>query len=263
MSLRILLCTHAVVDPQAAVYRSFNARAEHLAAHGHHVEVFTPEDLMATRPRRLDPFTLPVALACRRLRQYDVVVFHSYLGWVFHIFRWWFDPGRRVTTITVFHGLEPLYFDALSRESRRFGPRLSLRFRLLHAVVGRLLKLSSRRSDALFCLNSTEAAYLGRHGWAEPSRILQMMNGVEDACFVHRSQRAPARRLLFVGQWLPAKGIRYLVEAMSILSETEDLELACVGTRVPAEIVLASFPSALRTVCRCCRPCNGRSCTMN
>jgi glycosyltransferase involved in cell wall biosynthesis len=56
-----------------------------------------------------------------------------------------------------------------------------------------------------------------------------------------------ARRLLFVGQWLPAKGIRYLIEAFTSLSALGDVELACVGTGASSDVVRASFPAAVRS----------------
>jgi glycosyltransferase involved in cell wall biosynthesis len=247
MSLRILLCTHAVSDVRAAVYRSLVTRAKYIRSQGHQVDELNPNDLMARRPARLDPFLLPILVAIRRLSHYDVIVFHSYLGWAYNLLPAWFGRRSRIVTITSFHGLEPLYFDALAREATRSGRRLSWRFRFLHAVLARLLKLSCRRSNAVFCLNSREAEYLTRHSWANAERVYIMPNGVEAECFVERESRASARRLLFVGQWLPGKGIRYLVDAFAALASEFDVELACVGTRAPTETVLASFPEAVRT----------------
>ena len=77
----------------------------------------------------------PILLAVRDLSRYDVVVFHSYLGWAFHFLRRWFDPQRRMATLTWFHGLEPLYHRAVSEECRRADRVVSRRFRLLHHVL--------------------------------------------------------------------------------------------------------------------------------
>jgi glycosyltransferase involved in cell wall biosynthesis len=51
---------------------------------------------------------------------------------------------------------------------------------------------------------------------------------------------------LFVGQWLPAKGTRDLVDAFTALAGRADLDLACVGTGTPEATVLADFPDAVR-----------------
>src|SRR5262245_1386069 len=171
MILRILICTHAPANERTAVYRSLSDRAQYLRSNGHVVDIVTADDLMTTRVARLDPLLLPIAAAPRASR-YDVVLFHSYLGWAFHLLRGWFDPAKRVKTITSFHGLEPLYQQALSHEYARQGLRLSSRYRLLHhVIVPRLLRASCRRSDALFCLNTNEITYVTQHGWADPDRV--------------------------------------------------------------------------------------------
>jgi hypothetical protein len=61
-----------------------------------------------------------------------------------------------------------------------------------------------------------------------------------------RGPAARVRRLLFVGQWLPAKGTRDLVEAFATLAGRADLELACVGTGASEAAVLADFPETVR-----------------
>jgi glycosyltransferase involved in cell wall biosynthesis len=61
-----------------------------------------------------------------------------------------------------------------------------------------------------------------------------------------RSPR-PIRTILFVGQWLPMKGIRYLREAATtLLGADAEMRLICAGSLAPAESVIADFPSALR-----------------
>jgi glycosyltransferase involved in cell wall biosynthesis len=248
MSLRILFATHAPADVKTAVYRSVAQQARHLQAEGHHVDLLTRGDLASPAWARLDPIVLPILLATRDLSRYDVVVFHSYLGWVFHLLRRWFDPGRRVKTLTWFHGLEPLYHRAVSEEYQRTNRAISRRFRLLHhTVLPRLLKQSCRRSDAVLCFNSIEADYLAKHGWAESDRIHRVTNGVEGDCFLSRRHRSAARRLLFVGQWLPAKGTRYLVEAFTALAAIGDFELACVGTGASVEAIQQEFPAVVRS----------------
>ena len=248
MSLRILLATHAPADPRTAVYRSVSERASHLRKGGHHVDMLTRDDLARSSWARLDPLLLPLLLVARDLSSYDVVVFHSYLGWGFHLLRRWLSSPGRVTTITWFHGLEPLYQHAISEEHRREGRRLSWRYRLLHELLmPRLLRRSCRASDAVFCFNGVEAQYLATHRWAEPARIYRVSNGVEAGCFLPRRHHDVAGRLLFVGQWLPAKGTRYLVEAFTSLSALGDVELACVGTGIHADAVRAAFPAAVRS----------------
>jgi glycosyltransferase involved in cell wall biosynthesis len=53
--------------------------------------------------------------------------------------------------------------------------------------------------------------------------------------------------LIFVGQWLPPKGIRYLAKAFSKLAARRDLELFCVGTGSSPELVRETFPMVSRS----------------
>lgn len=248
MKLRVLFAIHGPNDPRTAVYLNVEHRARHLREEGHQVDILTADELRHGKWARFDPLWSPVRLLRCGLSAYDVIVFHSYMGWAFHAGRRWFDPNNRVTTITAFHGLEPLYFEALADELRRSGRSLSLRFRLLHLVIlPRLLRASCRASDSVFCLNRAEVEYLAQHRWAESDRIHLVSNGVDAEFFAQPQQRASARRLLFIGQWLPAKGIRYLVEAFSTLAEQRDVELACVGTGARSEVVLRAFPEHVRS----------------
>jgi len=248
MSLRILFATHAPADTRTAVYRSVAQQARHLQSEGHEVDLVTRNDLASPVWARLDPIVLPILLAVRDLSRYDVVVFHSYLGWAFHLLRRWLDPRKRVATLTWFHGLEPLYHRAVSEEYRRANRTISHRFRLLHHVLlPRLLKQSCRRSDAVLCFNSLEADYLVTHGWAKSDRVHRVSNGVEMDCFLSRRHRSVGRRLLFIGQWLPAKGTRYLVDAFTALAALSDFELACVGTGATVEAVQQEFPATVRS----------------
>ena len=246
MNMRVLFAIHGPADDGTAVYRSVCHRVEALRQAGHHADLLAAGDLRRG-PARLDPLLLAPALARRGLSRYDAVVFHSHLGWAFHAARPWLDPGRRVVSVTSFHGLEPIYYAALARAHGREGRQLSRRFRALHgSVMPRLLRFGCRRSDAVFCLNSAEAGYLAAHGWAPAERIHQLANGVEPECFMTRVHPTRVRRLLFVGQWLPAKGTRDLVEAFAALAERADLELACVGTGAPEAAVVNDFPERVR-----------------
>jgi glycosyltransferase involved in cell wall biosynthesis len=153
-----------------------------------------------------------------------------------------------VTSITAFHGLEPLYHRAVSDELARTGERLSFRFRLLHQhLVPALLRMSCRRSDAVFCLNREEAEYLARERWCDPGRIVVVANGVDPELLTRREHRGRARRLLFVGQWLRAKGTRYLTAAFARIAALHpDVTLVCAGTGAHADAVRSDFAPEVR-----------------
>jgi glycosyltransferase involved in cell wall biosynthesis len=247
MSLRILFATHGPPDPATAVFRTVSSRADYLRRLGHAVDVISPADFFVGRWTRVQPILLPLALAARDLGQYDVVILHSYLAWA-HILRSLprRKPGRP-STVVAFHGLEPLYHKAVAAELKRTGERLSSRFRLLHTVlVPTLLKFGSSRADRVFCLNSQERAFLVGSRWAEPARVVLLPNGVpRDLLQMRRSYSPEARRMLFTGQWLRAKGIRYVAAAFERIAETmPHTELTCIGTGIGPDVVLSSFAAA-------------------
>jgi glycosyltransferase involved in cell wall biosynthesis len=247
VSLRILFAIHTDPDPFTAVFMNASRRAAHLREMGHAVDVITPDARPWSWPR-LRPVLLPIATLFRAPWRYDVVVFHSYAGWAFHVCRACLPRGRRTVTITAFHGLEPLYHGAVSEELARSGERLSARFRFLHQrVVPMLLRMSCRRSTGVFCLNRGEADFLVREGWCEPSRIAIVANGVDAELLVRREHRGAARRLLFVGQWLRAKGTRTLTRAFASVATTHpEVTLVCAGTGASAAAVLSDFDPSLR-----------------
>jgi glycosyltransferase involved in cell wall biosynthesis len=250
MSLRILFAFHVPADPAAAVYASITRRASYLRSLGHSVEVVTPLQFGYRTLVRFQPLLFPLSIAarCRRTR-YDLVVFHSYAGWAFHALRRVTDPQRAARTVTAFHGLEPLYYRALEEELERAGQRLTVRFRLLHStVLPPLMRMSARRSTAVLCLNAEERAFLTGHGWGDPSRVFVFGNGVEKEFFTVRRHTGRGSRLLFLGQWLVAKGTRHLVRAFSELAMARpDVSLVCAGTGAPESVVLADFPETVRS----------------
>lgn len=246
MTLRALFAIHGPADPRTAVYGVVSGQADYLRRRGHDADIVAAGDLR-WMSARIDPLSLPPALALRGLSRYDVVVFHSYLGWAFHTVRPLLDPHARPATVTSFHGLEPLYFQALRDEWARQGRTLSSRYRAMYGtLMPALLRATCRASDAVFCLNSAEARYVSDHGWATPDRVHVLPNGVEAESFVERAERPSGQELLFVGQWLPIKGIDYLVAAFAALAASTPAHLTCVGTGASADAVLAAFPESVR-----------------
>lgn len=248
MKLRILFAIHGPRDPKTAVFLTVQRRAEYLAQRGHTVEIVTPADLPFGSWSRLQPLLLPVGLSMRNLRDFDIVVFHSHLGWAHAVLR---GSGRstRPATIIAFHGLEPLYYEALAAELARTGERLSAQFILFHQrLVPRLLAFAARRADRVFCLNSRERDFIVSRGWSEPARVRVLPNGVERDLFREaRIYAASATRLLFTGQWLRGKGIRYLVSAFESLAASRPaIELTCVGTGVDTDAVRRDFAPSVR-----------------
>ena len=248
--MHILFVIHAPRDPHTAVYSNCSRHARFLEQHGHEAQILVPADLLPDGywSGRLTPLVYPFYVAAwlrRNGHRYDACVFHSYAGWVTNLLRPW---RRHKRTITAFHGLEPLYYEANKQEAARADEPLSFRFRLFQGwMMPKLIRLSCRRSDLILCLNRREALYLATHKWGDPSHVAVISNGVSPMFFVANEYDPQVKRLIFVGQWLPPKGIRYLAEAFNELCMLHsDLELWCVGTLREGEAVKAIFRPAVR-----------------
>ena len=211
---------------------------------GHSFEIVTPEDL---QPRllsaRLLPLVLPL-LVRRWLRartDLDLVLFHSYTGWL---------TGRRrgLRQVVAFHGFEPLFHEVLAAETARRGRRLSARFAFMYGVLmPRMLRHACRRADLVLCLNTRERDAIVEGGYAPAGKIALTWHDAADEFFEPHAYRDRATRLLAVMQWLPTKGTAYLIGAFTALARRRpDLRLAVAGTLSPSETVCAEFPEDIR-----------------
>ncbi|HRC87714.1 MAG TPA: glycosyltransferase, partial [Thermoanaerobaculia bacterium] len=219
--MRVLFVLHAPRDPKAAVFAYAEERRAFLQAQGHEGEVWTPQDF--PRLRRWHPRWLPLAypwVVLRRLLRgpeaFDLVMFHSFAGWASLLARPFSARLEANSMVVQFHGLEPLYLAVTSAQAEASGRPFSLRFRLLAGpVMNALLRLSCRRADAVLVLNQAERNYLSSREWAEPERIAVVANAAPSAFLALREDAREPGRLLFLGQWLAAKGIAELVAAFS------------------------------------------------
>jgi glycosyltransferase involved in cell wall biosynthesis len=245
---------HTPKNPCTAVYNCFRQLADYLEEHGHRATIVSPEDfpLLRTIAARWYPMLYPLEIArwlSRRGKDYDLVLFHSYSGWLVQTFRNCIAAWKQLHPITFFHGLEPIHYESLKSECERAQKPLSIRFRLMHgAIIPRLIRLGCIRSDRVICLNSQEAAYLKRGRWGQNGAIARVANGVPQEFFVKRSYATDSRRLLFVGQWVARKGVSYLVNAFTTIArQVPGIELRCVGTMTDEQSVVHDFPADIRS----------------
>lgn len=174
----------------------------------------------------------------------DVVVFHSFSGWLASVS----NATRGVDVVVAFHGVEPLYHQQLRIEAEPSGG-LSVRYRFLQEqLMPRFLRAACRRAARVTCLNSGEREFLIDAGWTPAARIVTIAHGVRDEFFLGPRPVRPLRTLLFLAQWLPMKGIDTLRAAFIALARRHgDLRLVCAGTLVPAADVLSAFPADVRS----------------
>jgi glycosyltransferase involved in cell wall biosynthesis len=244
---RVAVVLHTPADPQSAVYISYTSLRTELEGRGGSLRMLTPNSFprLQHAAARWMPLWYPVAVA-RWVRshasEFDVVVYHSFAGWLA------LTTGARRSSIVAFHGVEPLYHAELREEAVRAGRPLSSRYRLLQEwLMPRWLSASCGRAAAVTCLNSAEREFVERARWAPADRIRVVAHGVPHVFFALTRAPRPVRRLLFVGQWLDMKGIRYLSAATGhLLRRHEQLSLVCAGTLAGRDDVLASFDADVR-----------------
>lgn len=247
--LRIAVILQTPKDPQSAIYIGYGAFTSAVAPLGHTVTIVAPRDfaLMRWLGGRWVPLVYPVLVAAwmrKHRASFDLVVFHSYAGWMCALPH----PNSGPRTLVAFHGLEPMYHRELRAEADAGGRHLSWRYRLLQErLMPFMLRTSCRKATAVACLNRQEAEFLSTQGWVRAEHVFVTPHGIPAEFFASRHAVSVTRTWLFVGQWLPMKGIRYLCDAMTeLLARHEDMRLVLAGTLADAATVLADFPEALR-----------------
>ncbi|MFL6279704.1 MAG: glycosyltransferase family 4 protein, partial [Vicinamibacterales bacterium] len=235
-------------DPQSAVYIGYRSLAAALEELGHSITIVAPSDfpVVARFSGRWTPLVYPIALASwlwAHRGQFDLVIFHSYSGWLATAL-----TRGRPPALVMFHGVEPLYHHELRAETARSGGRLSIRYRVLQEVLMPVfLTIACRTASGVACLNRREAEYLKSRGWISRGNGHVFAHGVPPEFFLSARAARPIQTLLFVGQWLPMKGVRYLVDAaIALLGRDASLRLVCAGTLTGADAARAAFPIELR-----------------
>jgi glycosyltransferase involved in cell wall biosynthesis len=244
--LRFAVVIQTPRDPQSAVYIGYQALAATLVRRGHSVEIVSPGDFRAVArlSGRWVPLVYPVAIARwlhRRRDDFDLVMFHSYAGWLATSF-----AHGQPRSLVMFHGVESLYHRELREETAQNGGGLSWRYRLLQeALMPMMLRIACRTASGVTCFNQAEANYLASRNWVTGSGPAVLAHGVPGEFFAAtRTARRPIQHVLFVGQWLPMKGIRYLREAVTtLLRENPAMRVTCAGTLLYGEAVKAEFPT--------------------
>lgn len=243
--MRAAAVLHVPRSRHSSVVIGYDRLARRMRERGHSLEVLTPEDL---QPRGLDGRLLPIVLPLlvrrwlRRRPDLDLVLFHSYTGWIAG------RPRPSLRTVVAFHGLEPLFHEALAAETRRRGGRLSARYALMYGtLMPRMLRRACRAADAVLCLNTQERDLIVSRGYAPAGKVRMVWHDAPDEFFQPHVYRPRAVSLLAVMQWLPTKGTRYLVDAFTALARAHaDLRLVMAGTLLPSEAVCAAFPGDVR-----------------
>lgn len=252
--MNLLFVIHSPKNANTAVYKGYLNKQILFKKNGWSVDILSPDDFsFSANAGRYLPLVYPFQVA-RWLYTtrvpFDLVVFHSYCGWVFHLLKKIINRrAKPFKTATTFHGVEELFFHEMVEEGKFSGKPVSLRFRIFYCfLLVRLIKLSCHNSDKVFCLNQQEKLFLEIAGYQTPGKVAVLPNDIHSGFFESRVYNTQAKTMLFVGQWLPMKGIHYLIQAFEVLSrEYADLKLVLAGTLRDVHTVLNDFPKNLHS----------------
>jgi glycosyltransferase involved in cell wall biosynthesis len=148
--------------------------------------------------------------------RYDVAEVHEPLAWAAALVL------RRPAVVVMSHGLEVTHWRALVRHGERAG-RLR-RAWLWGSLLGPSV-LAVRRAAAVMVLNSADQRYVRDELGVAAQRCVQVPNGADPGLLAVVPSTGDG--FLFLGSWLPRKGVGELLQALGGLGR---LSLTIAGT---------------------------------
>ena len=252
--LSILLAGDYPADPTLGSAKVFYKLREEFQTLGHRCDIVFTDEIAGPRARQIrqlvSPWTARAAIARRvRSARYDVLDVASAEGlWLGLSKR--AGALRRTAYICRSNGLEQLNYRRMLDDHTAGLTRKPWSRRLWYPL-SRLSQVAAaaRTADRLLLLNENDRRYAAAHRWLPEDRIDVVAHGVSQR-FLADAPAADARRgegLLFCGSWDHAKGVAYLVEAMTRLDAAgTPLPLTVLGPGLPAAQVRDQFPAAVR-----------------
>jgi glycosyltransferase involved in cell wall biosynthesis len=252
--LRIVFANDTADSTQGGVARHIHALAAALMDLGHSVQtIWSAEITPGVHDTRLRRFTFPCGVGAYLAKwqsRYDLACIHEPSGALYAALR---RMLRTLPPLVAYSfGLErpewewsrtalgsPLYPVVYAANVARRIPPLT---RIAQA------DFALRHADHVICLASRDVRVLRERYGVPAERITRVDNAVPST-FLHTPlpSYAGSPRLLFVGTWIPRKGIDVLAAAFTrACTLLPDITLTLLGTGLPAERVLATFPPEVR-----------------
>ena len=251
--MRVLLCVHHELDPNAGAPGATLALGNELARLGHSVSYLSHDDLPHRLPGVAKELVFPERAALgiwRRRGAVDVVDASTGDAWLWGQ-KWRRWSSRPPALVTRSHGLEHRFWAEQVAEARDEGRRIPLRSRLYHGRWRlREVAASLRASDACVFLNGADRDYAVEHLGVSSAQAHVVANGVP-AAFIRRPlvERGQGGEvgIAHIGSWAERKGTRFLAEALAaVLEGHPGVRVKLVGTRAPADAIHDAFPEHLR-----------------
>lgn len=179
-----------------------------------------------------------------RIRRYDIIVAPRLTGWCLAAFRKWLLP--RKTKLVSWH---PGYNEPYWPVHQALDASATVHTRWASPILSWVNRLCIKNQDACFLTSTGQQKQVQQFYPTESRKALYLPNGVSARFYYPEryENRHPLQpnRLLFNGQWgLAETGFNQLPQAFAqALACHPHLQLTLMNTRLPANDVLAHFPT--------------------
>jgi len=252
--MHILRIINVANNRTGGASRAIHCTGDALMAMGHQVDYLFSENLQASSPVFPQRLTLPLQIPrliynlAQKGRQYDIVEIHEPLAAPYCFNR---KFNKNLPPVVLFsHGLEKRnQLAELAYKRQKYLP-VSLALRFLRITVVQAM-YGLRNCNHVLCGSSEDVAYLQQVGISK-SRLTCLPLGVEPE-FLRNGEVALEKGksrsgILFIGSWIPRKGILDLAPAVSQVMQCHpSLKFTIAGCGFDADIVLKEFSEDIRS----------------
>lgn len=250
--MRILLVGNFLKDLRFGAPKVLLKLGEEFQRCGHHVDfIFRDEMPQIFSKERWSYLAFPLYIL-KKIREreregcrYDIIDISSGDGFLITQLRSFFRSEYRY--ICRSHGLEHLDWEQKIEEERRGRIKISAKHKLWFMFVRmNQVRHAIRSCDHAIFICSSDREYVVKRGWAHRHKTSVIHHGVSPIYF-HPQKTSRGRGLLYVGSWIPRKGIHYLREAFEmLLKRFPDVRLSLIGVRMDADRALWDFSVSAR-----------------
>ncbi|MFA5033606.1 MAG: glycosyltransferase family 4 protein [bacterium] len=251
--MKILLAGNFPCDEKLGSPKILIKLGKELEKRGHFVKYIFSEDLKTALPtKHLRYFNSPLAVffAVRKYyklyKGFDIVQIASGDGFIWGLYKRVLKLNNKYICLSI--GLEHLD-EKVRKENEKLGLlKLSLIHKIGFNVRLRSVELSMKLSDMVICLNSVDKDFIVQHCSIKTEKIKVIPAGVSIKFFLKQKKSYPGKNsLLYVGTWIPRKGVKYLADAYSILAnKIDNLSLTIVGGVETEETIKSEFSQNVR-----------------
>jgi glycosyltransferase involved in cell wall biosynthesis len=254
-SKRVLVAHNVRRGHWGGMARMMESIHAELESFGWKTAYFTADDIPASGSQRFRRYAFPwYARRCAReafLRgePYEIINIHEPSGAAVV-----FGKSRMggPAVVAMSHGVEQRYWELRLRKAPPSPDPPTWKTRVLFPATSLWQsRLTLRRANHVFCLNEEDRIFLVNRFHLHPEGITRVFPGADSefsAVANRRTYNRPCNRVLFSGTWIERKGIRQVIEALSVLAGRHpSIQLGILGAGSPASSVLADFPESLHS----------------